>query len=33
MVNGSSRVEHISNVNFLWKVMRVRNGIGPKPPS
>jgi len=35
MVNGSSRVEHISNVNFLWKVMRVRNGIGsgPKPAS
>ena len=26
LVNGSARVEHISNVNFLWKVMRVRNG-------
>ena len=22
------RVEHISNVNFFWKVMRVRNGTG-----
>jgi phosphatidylethanolamine/phosphatidyl-N-methylethanolamine N-methyltransferase len=29
LVNGSSRIEHISNVNFLWKVMRVRNGIHP----
>jgi phosphatidylethanolamine/phosphatidyl-N-methylethanolamine N-methyltransferase len=28
LVNGSARVEHISNVNFLWKVMRVRNGTG-----
>ena len=28
LVNGSGRVEHISNVNFFWKVMRVRNGIG-----
>jgi phosphatidylethanolamine/phosphatidyl-N-methylethanolamine N-methyltransferase len=27
LVNGSARVEHISNVNFFWKVMRVRNGI------
>jgi len=27
LVNGSARVEHISNV-FLWKVMRVRNGMG-----
>jgi phosphatidylethanolamine/phosphatidyl-N-methylethanolamine N-methyltransferase len=28
LVNGSARVEHISNVNFFWKVMRVRNGTG-----
>jgi phosphatidylethanolamine/phosphatidyl-N-methylethanolamine N-methyltransferase len=28
LVNGSGRVEHISSVNFFWKVMRVRNGIG-----
>jgi phosphatidylethanolamine/phosphatidyl-N-methylethanolamine N-methyltransferase len=28
LVNGSARVEHVSNV-FLWKVMRVRNGTGP----
>jgi phosphatidylethanolamine/phosphatidyl-N-methylethanolamine N-methyltransferase len=28
LVNGSARVEHISNVNFLWKVMRVKNGTG-----
>ena len=28
LVNGSARVEHIANVNFLWKVMRVRNGTG-----
>jgi phosphatidylethanolamine/phosphatidyl-N-methylethanolamine N-methyltransferase len=28
LVNGSARIEHISNVNFLWKVMRVRNGTG-----
>lgn len=27
LVNGSARVEHISNVNFFWKVMRVRNGV------
>lgn len=27
LVNGSSRIEHITNVNFLWKVMRVRNGV------
>ena len=27
LVNGS-RVEHLSSVNFFWKVMRVRNGIG-----
>ena len=29
LVNGSARVEHVSTVNFLWKVMRVRNGTGP----
>jgi phosphatidylethanolamine/phosphatidyl-N-methylethanolamine N-methyltransferase len=28
LVNGSARVEHVSNVNFFWKVMRVRNGTG-----
>jgi phosphatidylethanolamine/phosphatidyl-N-methylethanolamine N-methyltransferase len=28
LVNGSARVEHISNINFFWKVMRVRNGDG-----
>lgn len=28
LVNGSARVEHISNINFFWKVMRVRNGTG-----
>jgi phosphatidylethanolamine/phosphatidyl-N-methylethanolamine N-methyltransferase len=28
LVNGSARVEHIANVNFLWKVMRVQNGTG-----
>jgi phosphatidylethanolamine/phosphatidyl-N-methylethanolamine N-methyltransferase len=28
LVNGSARVEHISNINFFWKVMRVRNGGG-----
>ena len=28
LVNGSGRVEHISNINFFWKVMRVRNGTG-----
>lgn len=27
LVNGSARVEHVSNINFFWKVMRVRNGI------
>jgi len=27
LVNGS-RVEQVSSVNFFWKVMRVRNGIG-----
>lgn len=27
LVNGSARIETVSNVNFLWKVMRVRNGI------
>jgi phosphatidylethanolamine/phosphatidyl-N-methylethanolamine N-methyltransferase len=26
LVNGSARIETVSNVNFLWKVMRVRNG-------
>jgi phosphatidylethanolamine/phosphatidyl-N-methylethanolamine N-methyltransferase len=28
LVNGSARVEHISSINFFWKVMRVRNGVG-----
>ena len=28
LVNGSGTVEHISNINFFWKVMRVRNGTG-----
>jgi phosphatidylethanolamine/phosphatidyl-N-methylethanolamine N-methyltransferase len=28
LVNGSGHVEHITNVNFFWKVMRVRNGVG-----
>jgi hypothetical protein len=28
LVNGSGQVEHISNINFFWKVMRVRNGVG-----
>lgn len=28
LVNGSGQVEHISSVNFFWKVMRVRNGVG-----
>jgi phosphatidylethanolamine/phosphatidyl-N-methylethanolamine N-methyltransferase len=28
LVNGSARVEHISSINFFWKVMRVRNGSG-----
>jgi len=27
LVNGSARVEHVSNI-LLWKVMRVRNGVG-----
>jgi phosphatidylethanolamine/phosphatidyl-N-methylethanolamine N-methyltransferase len=27
LVNGSARIEHVSNVNFFWKVMRVRNGV------
>ena len=27
LVNGSGRIETVANVNFLWKVMRVRNGI------
>jgi phosphatidylethanolamine/phosphatidyl-N-methylethanolamine N-methyltransferase len=31
LVNGSARIEHISNVNFFWKVMRVRNGINGSP--
>ena len=31
LVNGSARVEHITSVNFLWKVMRVRNGTGTVP--
>ena len=31
LVNGSARVEHISNINFFWKVMRVRNGVGAAP--
>lgn len=26
LVNGSGRIETVSNVNLLWKVMRVRNG-------
>jgi phosphatidylethanolamine/phosphatidyl-N-methylethanolamine N-methyltransferase len=33
LVNGSARVEHISNVNFFWKVLRVRNGINGSPAS
>jgi phosphatidylethanolamine/phosphatidyl-N-methylethanolamine N-methyltransferase len=34
LVNGSARVEHVSNI-LLWKVMRVRNGVGHahEPPS
>ena len=28
LVNGSGQLEHISSVNFFWKVMRVRNGVG-----
>jgi len=28
LVNGSARVEHVSSINFFWKVMRVRNGAG-----
>jgi phosphatidylethanolamine/phosphatidyl-N-methylethanolamine N-methyltransferase len=31
LVNGSARIEHISNVNFFWKVLRVRNGINGSP--
>lgn len=31
LVNGSARVEHISSINFFWKVMRVRNGVGAPP--
>jgi phosphatidylethanolamine/phosphatidyl-N-methylethanolamine N-methyltransferase len=27
LVNGTAALEHISNVNFFWKVMRVRNGV------
>lgn len=35
LVNGSARVEHVSSINFFWKVMRVRNlaaetGTAPK---
>lgn len=35
LVNGSGAVEHISNIAFFWKVMRVRNGVGyaPHPPA
>ena len=33
LVNGSSRIEHISNVNFLWKVMRLRNGAAGQAPA
>lgn len=29
LVNGSARLEHVTDVNFLWKVMRVRNGAAP----
>ena len=32
LVNGSARVEHISNINFFWKVMRLRNGTGQAHP-
>ena len=28
LVNGSGSLEHISNIAFFWKVMRVRNGVG-----
>jgi phosphatidylethanolamine/phosphatidyl-N-methylethanolamine N-methyltransferase len=28
LVYGSGTVEHISSINFFWKVMRVRNGTG-----
>jgi len=27
LVNGSGRIETVANVNLLWKVMRVRNGV------
>jgi phosphatidylethanolamine/phosphatidyl-N-methylethanolamine N-methyltransferase len=27
LVNGSGRVETVANVNFLWKVLRLRNGV------
>jgi phosphatidylethanolamine/phosphatidyl-N-methylethanolamine N-methyltransferase len=33
LVNGSFRVEHVSSINFFWKVMRLRaDGIGTTPP-
>lgn len=32
LVNGSFRVEHVSSINFFWKVMRLRaDGIETKP--
>lgn len=32
LVNGSYRVEHVSSINFFWKVMRLRaDGIGTAP--
>jgi phosphatidylethanolamine/phosphatidyl-N-methylethanolamine N-methyltransferase len=32
LVNGSFRVEHVSSINFFWKVMRLRaDGIGTAP--
>jgi phosphatidylethanolamine/phosphatidyl-N-methylethanolamine N-methyltransferase len=32
LVNGSFRVEHVSSINFFWKVMRLRaDGIGTVP--
>jgi phosphatidylethanolamine/phosphatidyl-N-methylethanolamine N-methyltransferase len=27
LADGNAQIEHVSNVNFLWKVMRVRNGV------
>jgi phosphatidylethanolamine/phosphatidyl-N-methylethanolamine N-methyltransferase len=34
LVNGSSRIESVSNVQVLWKVMRLRNGVhAPRGPS